>query len=214
MCGSVSTNGHLSSPFIILNGTCEWNGCILAPLLFILFYAAVVWEAMSKTTAGVYNTSTSELMANYLTFVAFMPRLASQNCWYTSFVCRQLCTFCSHWKSSSTKLWWTTLQLQLQLLGPDKCQKDRSHAPGAISRQVAYSVFNTNITLNGAKLGKHSVWRYSCGQWINCNVVRLYDRVWNQRGLHSSTKSTELSFCQLFSTAAKHGFSTWDMSDC
>jgi len=44
--GSISANGRLSSSFVISNGVKQ--GCILAPLVFILFYAAMLREAMRR----------------------------------------------------------------------------------------------------------------------------------------------------------------------
>ena len=52
MCGRVSANDNLSAAFLIAIGLKQ--GCMLAPFLFILFYAAMLKEAMSKSKAGIY----------------------------------------------------------------------------------------------------------------------------------------------------------------
>ena len=62
MCERVSAGGKLSDPFNVTNGVKQ--GCILAPLLFVLFYAAMLNEAMSKTVAIIYTQkSNSYFMA-------------------------------------------------------------------------------------------------------------------------------------------------------
>ena len=52
MCARVSAGSKLSDPFNVTNRVKQ--GCILAPLLLILFYVAMLKEAMSKTTAEIY----------------------------------------------------------------------------------------------------------------------------------------------------------------
>ena len=52
MCARVSAGGKLSDPFNVTNGVKQC--CILAPLLFILFYAAMLKAAMTTTKAGIY----------------------------------------------------------------------------------------------------------------------------------------------------------------
>ena len=52
MCARVSAGGKLSDPFNVTNGVKQ--GCILAPLLFIFFYAAMLKAAMTTTKAGIY----------------------------------------------------------------------------------------------------------------------------------------------------------------
>ena len=69
MCARVSTGSKLSDPFHVTKGM--EKGCILAPLLFILFYAAMLKEAMSKTIAGIYIDLGRR--KNYLTYDVCKP---------------------------------------------------------------------------------------------------------------------------------------------
>jgi len=48
----ISSKGQLSPPFAINNGVKQ--GCVLAPTLFSIYLAAVLDEAFSDTTQGIY----------------------------------------------------------------------------------------------------------------------------------------------------------------
>ena len=52
MTGQVLSNGEQSDPFSISNGVKQ--GCVLAPVLFNLFFACVLRQAVGNTDKGVY----------------------------------------------------------------------------------------------------------------------------------------------------------------
>ena len=52
MLGHVIISGTLSDPFEIKTGVKQ--GCVLAPLLFIIFYSFVIRESITSCTDGVY----------------------------------------------------------------------------------------------------------------------------------------------------------------
>ena len=51
MCAAVIENGEMSSDFDVTNGTKQ--GCVLAPLLFTIFFAMMFRVALQDCKAGV-----------------------------------------------------------------------------------------------------------------------------------------------------------------
>eukprot|EP00745_Piridium_sociabile_P040226 TRINITY_DN767_c0_g1_i3.p1 TRINITY_DN767_c0_g1~~TRINITY_DN767_c0_g1_i3.p1 ORF type:complete len:1045 (-),score=247.16 TRINITY_DN767_c0_g1_i3:182-3316(-) len=217
MMARVIENGSMSDPFPVSNGVKQ--GCVLAPTLFSLLFATMLFAAMSQTDAGItirYRTD-----GRFFDLRRLKTRTKVLEALVRDFLFADDCALAAHSEpdlqelanclSAAARSFGLTISLK-------KTEVLAQPAPGLVLPDPA-------ITIEGTQLNNVDTFTYlgscitsTCSMdrevsnrisKASASFGRLSARVWNERGLTQKTKIAVYKAVVL--TSLLYGCETWTL---
>jgi hypothetical protein len=215
MVARVQENGQTSEPFNVSNGTKQ--GCVLAPLLFNIFFAMMLYVAFKDCSKGIpieFRTdcdpfNTRRLQARTKTLKEVVRELLyADDCALTSHTLEEAQELLDLFSSSAKRFGLTISLKKTEVMHQSSPVTNQSNASLTCEGQVLQcaenfcylgSVLNRNVSLEKeieSRLGKASA-----------AFGSLRSRLWNDHGIRLDTKLAV--YRAVFLTTLLYGSETW-----